>query len=992
MNGSRNNSCRSSSSSGLRLFLSLAILVSLHGCDGRDASIDDREATSDRWSSQHAPLQSCPRPDEGCACLPGSEPIDCYRAPSESPSGKACGIGKRYCRAGKWSACDDVQFIELSRRNAYIAPGFQHCDLFDPDLGVLGCNPDCFIAEDTPNPWDLSAQNSDDSIYRSNDPTDPPGIYLGTPDAAATPIDSDGDGFPDVVDACPHTPGDLDSSGNFGCPSGNGIGIYVEADGSVGATPGTIVTPYLNWVPSPPLDVYFLFDTSVTHIGIDVVVWSNVWELTMDQPIDALRTHFDTFDSILRGAVPNVQYGVGAFNEYQAWTRYGDPNSNALPYRHYQSIGNHSVAQMKNFLLTARNNRARGSGNSGNVIDFLDGSWNADIRFEQEGFDWTIRIGWPPVVFSFTRLEFVMPESHTQALWSVATREGLRWTINPVSAATGSCAGGGFGYPCFRANAVPVVVLVTDDAQHNGPSASTDQGRYPYDKSYPPLAYRGGGAVNIQSLSGNGRFNNPRTFPSGPHNYFRRFRGSTENTSRDQDSVPCGSNWDGNDETSQFTITQEGPYRLRVEREGFSGGLLGNDQIGVAVYRPNGSVAVCAKGNGPHEWVLDLSPGTYKIRIDGGRGTLWHARGTYSIYFGAHDPPSVDYVTVREALKQRGIRVVGLHGCTQATIAVDGIIKAPSCAEQSIARTQLRDLAFDTDGLSSLTGQPIVPSVNVGAGGAANAISQLAEGIKTMIQETHSDVIIRALDNPSTPFDEREFIQDLSLTMASGPLIADCAPMNAANATAHCSVPTGIEFHADVKVEVKPGAAPPGLYEFEVEVRSVADDTRLALIPVKVLIRPEVVLEPGSYWRDYDASIFDPSIPAGAPLCEIGGETGLRPDWLNLRWVADTPSNSSGGSFIEFNLKTADSSSGLGSGSDVCVRIPETAPHKSGCVRLPADGANARLDVGRALVDAGSANYRHLLRVTSTLYPTPDGQLTPFLYDMSVSYACTPFE
>ncbi len=56
-------------------------------------------------------------------------------------------------------------------------------------------------------------------------------------------------------------------------------------------------------------------------------------------------------------------------------------------------------------------------------------------------------------------------ESHVEALYQVATGEGLgSW----VSASFG-CPSGGMGYPCFRGDALPVVLLFTDAPFHNGP-------------------------------------------------------------------------------------------------------------------------------------------------------------------------------------------------------------------------------------------------------------------------------------------------------------------------------------------------------------------------------------------------------------------------------------------------------------------------------------------------------------------------------------------
>lgn len=60
------------------------------------------------------------------------------------------------------------------------------------------------------------------------------------------------------------------------------------------------------------------------------------------------------------------------------------------------------------------------------------------------------------------------PESQVEALYQIATGEGFG-TYVPASL---GCATGGLGYPCFRADALPVVLLFTDAPFHNGPSGA----------------------------------------------------------------------------------------------------------------------------------------------------------------------------------------------------------------------------------------------------------------------------------------------------------------------------------------------------------------------------------------------------------------------------------------------------------------------------------------------------------------------------------------
>jgi hypothetical protein len=63
------------------------------------------------------------------------------------------------------------------------------------------------------------------------------------------------------------------------------------------------------------------------------------------------------------------------------------------------------------------------------------------------------------------------PESQVEALYQVATGEG----IGPYVSPSFGCPMGGFGYPCFRPDALPIVMLFSDAPFHNGPT-----GTHPY--------------------------------------------------------------------------------------------------------------------------------------------------------------------------------------------------------------------------------------------------------------------------------------------------------------------------------------------------------------------------------------------------------------------------------------------------------------------------------------------------------------------------------
>jgi hypothetical protein len=66
------------------------------------------------------------------------------------------------------------------------------------------------------------------------------------------------------------------------------------------------------------------------------------------------------------------------------------------------------------------------------------------------------------------------PESQVEALFQTATGQGIGSYVAPSF----GCPRGGFGYPCFREDALPVILLFTDDEFHNGPSGSNDYGSF----------------------------------------------------------------------------------------------------------------------------------------------------------------------------------------------------------------------------------------------------------------------------------------------------------------------------------------------------------------------------------------------------------------------------------------------------------------------------------------------------------------------------------
>lgn len=140
--------------------------------------------------------------------------------------------------------------------------------------------------------------------------------------------------------------------------------------------------------------------------------------LSMEQEIDEIRARLrDVISPGITTAIPDSQLGVGIFGDFPEGMC-GEPED--VPYQLVQPI-------------TDDLNRVQAS-----VDTIVMGS----------GSD--------------------MPESQVEALYQTATGEGIGSYVPPSF----GCPMGGVGSPCFRPDAMPVILLFTDAAFHNGPEGT----------------------------------------------------------------------------------------------------------------------------------------------------------------------------------------------------------------------------------------------------------------------------------------------------------------------------------------------------------------------------------------------------------------------------------------------------------------------------------------------------------------------------------------
>ncbi|NOY94284.1 MAG: VWA domain-containing protein [Deltaproteobacteria bacterium] len=75
---------------------------------------------------------------------------------------------------------------------------------------------------------------------------------------------------------------------------------------------------------------------------------------------------------------------------------------------------------------------------------------------------------------------FDEPEAQVEGLYQLATGDG----IEPYIAPSAGCPSGGSGGACFRPDALPVVILITDAPMHNGPPTSPPTNAYDFDAAH----------------------------------------------------------------------------------------------------------------------------------------------------------------------------------------------------------------------------------------------------------------------------------------------------------------------------------------------------------------------------------------------------------------------------------------------------------------------------------------------------------------------------
>ena len=255
-------------------------------------------------------------------------------------------------------------------------------------------------------------------------------VEAGDANLATAPVDTDGDGRPDFRDTDSDGDGLSDAAERLAGTSrtsadsdSDGVSDLVEVGaGTNPLDPGdnprargdfVFVVPYRG-APDPTRDT-LQFATTLQKADVYFLVDTTG---SMGDEISALQSGLTgTIIPQVRARIADAWFGVGGFEDYpvSSWGGAGD-----VPF--YQES-----------TMTSSVGAAQGA------VNRLALGWGNDA-----------------------------PESLVPAIWSLAT--GSRLTSGQAPPA---CGAGRRGFACFRSDAVPVVVIITDAISHNyGPAAS----------------------------------------------------------------------------------------------------------------------------------------------------------------------------------------------------------------------------------------------------------------------------------------------------------------------------------------------------------------------------------------------------------------------------------------------------------------------------------------------------------------------------------------
>ncbi len=569
----------------------------------------------------------------------------------------------------------------------------------------------------------------------------------------------------------------------------------------------------------------------------------------------------------------------------------------------------------------------------------------------------------------------------TQALYSVASGLGLGAMV-PNRGICPDAENADIGFPCFRPEALHVVMNITDAEVYDGPNPTGPQyGDPPFQAGIgagvidlPPVQmfpalFRADGAataldlgdLSAESLTLMGMstlLTNQVNTAIAP--------GCATPPPVPPDVSP-GDDMDGKDVVLRLrfdsAVAEFNAFTNNTHWPGANLALFGDASLD-----PLSALACGGSTSGLGAWgAISWSPITsqqYYLVADGiipAADPGYMPEGAFSISI-VHDgdPPNPTWRTADAPILWDDVEAALLS----SDIRVASVVTLQDAMSMSSAgNADARLIATATDALTKTGGQWVTEVSSADGEGLDAAISNTIALAKTDSVYTISLV---DMDNDATGIDERNFVESIRYK--------DCAPSEPlgcdnglGDRCRRCDI--GAVLQHDVlfsNTSVSPTSVAQ-LFDFELVVR--ADDAvEVQRIPVRVMV-------PNAADHDFTeipGSAFYRNVYDSTARCITPPE---RPKWGDLTWSGSTPDGSS----IEFQIRTANTA------AELQTAIPAV-------ITIPTDTDSHTLNLTDELIAGGQSYGLPYIQITAVLDASNDPPVTPMLSGWSFEFVCEAAE
>jgi hypothetical protein len=572
----------------------------------------------------------------------------------------------------------------------------------------------------------------------------------------------------------------------------------------------------------------------------------------------------------------------------------------------------------------------------------------------------------------------------TQAMHSVASGLGLGDMV-PNRGSCPNAPDADIGYPCFRDDALHVVMNITDAEVHNGPNAAgSEYGDPPFAagvgvgvtdlppvEMFPALFRADSGAMplDLGDLSGQSL-----TLMGMSTLLTDQVNTDLATGCIPTPPVPPEVGLDTNAKDAVLALRFDSPVvgvTATANNTHWPGANLA--LFDAALLDPTMALA-CDGGAGVSRWGsltwAPIASQQYYLVADGivpAADPMHEPEGAFSISI-VHDgdPPNPSWLTSDAPVAWTDVETALLA----SDLRIASVVTLRDAMDMTSAgNADARLIATATDALTKTNGQWVTELSSASGEGLDSAISNT---IALAATDSVYDISMVEVDNDSTPVDEREFVRRIRWHDCAVGDAPECAT-GSGNTCQRCDLGALLEY----EVLFRNTSVPPiGVSQvFDFEVVSFADDTvEGERIPVRVMVPDAAAhefddtLEANFYRNDYDSTLrCNPR--------EVPGVPPEQPKWGDLTWEGSTPAGTS----IEFQIRTA------ATPAELLLAVPAV-------VNIPNDTIEPTLNLAEELIADGQPNSLPYIQITALLNPSNSPPATPTLRGWSFEFVCEAAE